>query len=133
VRFGDASRASRGAPLGRAGDHVRHLTVAELRSGDPKACTPLSSGISRGQVSERRSPAAAAPAARPGEVIVSLALDDMTVKQVRELTWGDPCHPHGAGNGERSADQAGNSDVDYGVVAPMTLQTTPNPELAGAH
>lgn len=34
-----------------------------------------------------------APAARPGEEIVSLVLDQMTAMQVRELTWGDRFHP----------------------------------------
>jgi len=60
------------------------LTIAELRSGDPAACTLLSGGISRKEVSEPRSPAAVAPAGRPGEVIVNLALDGMTAMQVRE-------------------------------------------------
>ena len=106
MRLGDASRASRGgvpwAKRANCGRHDDHL--AELRSGDPNACTLLSGGISRGQVSEHRSPAAVAPAARPGEVIDSLALDHpplrlasavlvMTAMQVRELVWGDPHHP----------------------------------------
>jgi hypothetical protein len=71
-----------------------------------EACTLLSGGISRGQVSEHRSPAAMAPAARPGEVIVSLALDHMTAMQVRELAWGDPLPPgriRGLGGGHERA------------------------------
>jgi hypothetical protein len=69
------------------------LTVAELRSRDPAACTLFSGGTSRGQVSEPRSPAAVAPAARCGELAITVVLDQMTAMQLREMTWGDPHHP----------------------------------------
>lgn len=69
------------------------LTMAELRSGDPAACTLLSGRVSGAEVSQPRPPAAGTPTARPGELAITVVLDRMTAMQLRELTWGGPHHP----------------------------------------
>ena len=68
------------------------LTIAELRNGDPAACTLLSGRLCGAEI-WRHPPAAPAPAANPGKVAITVAPDRMTAMQLRELTRGDPHHP----------------------------------------
>jgi len=59
------------------------LTIADIKTGDPAACTLRRSAISAGPISEPPRPADEAPAGRVGEAI-ELGVDEMMAKQVRE-------------------------------------------------
>jgi len=82
-----AERAAAGCPgkAGNCGRHTYHL--AELRSGDPAACTLLSGGIFGWAGNPSLDGASGPPRRSP------VALDPMTAMLTRELTWGDPIHP----------------------------------------
>jgi hypothetical protein len=92
------------------------LTVADIRNGDPAACTLRTSAISPAPIPEPHKPAAAAPAERASEA-VELRLDKMTAMQVRELTWGHPHHE--AGSEEMAA--AVSALLRYACQARITM------------
>jgi hypothetical protein len=92
------------------------LTIAELRTGDPAACTLRTTAFSPAPISEPQKPAAVAPAERATEA-VELRLDKMTAMQVRELTWGHPHHE--AGSEEMAA--AVSALLRYACQARITM------------
>lgn len=94
------------------------LTIAELRKADPAACTLLSGRVSGAEISERRSPAIPALAARPGELTITVALDRITAMQLRELTWGDPHHPATAEDLTTAAGRLMKHSIQTAIMAP---------------
>jgi hypothetical protein len=100
------------------------LTLLELRNGDPAACTLLWGRIPGVEVSEHGSPAASAPAARPGDSritsgeAITVALDRMTAMQLRELTWGDPHHSATLEDLAKAAGSLLSQSIQVAIMAP---------------
>ena len=69
------------------------LTIADLRNGDPAACTLLSGGISRGQGIRAASLGRHSGRTHRGSDCQLAARSYDRDASPRELTWGDPFHP----------------------------------------